>query len=108
MVDKICHHDKKPCINHQCPKWINLLGTNPQTGVEENRWDCADAFMPVLLIEIAKETRQAGAAIESFRNEMVKSNQEMKLLQQQQAKEYKSPGVRVNGGLIGSRAQHGD
>jgi len=30
--------------------------------------------MPMLMIENSRQTNQAGAAIESFRNEMVKSN----------------------------------
>ena len=32
------------------------------------------AMMPMLMIENSRQTSQAGAAIESFRNEMVKAN----------------------------------
>ena len=32
------------------------------------------AWQPILMIENSQQTRQAGAAIESFRNEMVKQN----------------------------------
>ena len=32
------------------------------------------AWLPVLLIENAQQSRQTGAAVESFRNEMVESN----------------------------------
>jgi hypothetical protein len=32
------------------------------------------AWMPMLLIENAQQSRQTGAAVESFRNEMVKQN----------------------------------
>ena len=32
------------------------------------------AWLPTLLIENAQQSRQTGAAVESFRNEMVKSN----------------------------------
>ena len=35
----------------------------------------AMAWMPVLLIENAQMSRQTGAAVESFRNEMVKANE---------------------------------
>jgi hypothetical protein len=31
--------------------------------------------MPIILLESSKVNRETGAAIESFRNEMVKSNQ---------------------------------
>jgi hypothetical protein len=33
------------------------------------------AWMPILLIENAQMSRQTGAAVESFRNEMVKANE---------------------------------
>ena len=36
---------------------------------------CAVAWNPILQIETAQQSRQAGAAIESFRNEMVKANE---------------------------------
>jgi len=32
------------------------------------------AWMPILLIENSQQQRQTGAAVESFRNEMVQSN----------------------------------
>jgi hypothetical protein len=33
------------------------------------------AFLPMLLIENSGQQRQTGAAVESFRNEMVKNNE---------------------------------
>jgi hypothetical protein len=33
------------------------------------------AWMPMLMIENAQQSRQTGAAVESFRNEMVKGNE---------------------------------
>jgi hypothetical protein len=69
------HKDK--CMKHfmSCPKWINIMGTNPQTGETINNWKCADAWLPLLLVENSQQQHQTGAAVESFRNEMVKSNQ---------------------------------
>ncbi len=61
-----------PCIEHRCRWYIHLIGTNPQTGGSEDRWGCAVEFLPVLLIENAKETRQAAGAIESARNEQAR------------------------------------
>ena len=58
-------------VCHRCPWWTQVRGVNPNTGEEADRWDCAIALMPMLSIEVAKETRQAGAATESFRNEVV-------------------------------------
>lgn len=71
---------KVPCLEHECSKWINVVGNNPQTGESINHWDCADAWTPLLLIENSKVQRETGAAVESFRNEMVKSNEELQKL----------------------------
>lgn len=64
-VSKVCH---------VCPMWIQIRGNHPQTGEKVDDWRCSLAWMPVLMIETAQQTRQAGAAIESFRNEMVEAN----------------------------------
>jgi hypothetical protein len=66
-----CPLIKKSCIEHQCKFYVHLLGNDPQTGKGIDKFDCAMAFIPVLLIEGAQQTRQAGAAVESFRNEVV-------------------------------------
>lgn len=65
---------RKWCKNlrGQCPKWVHLVGTHPQTGQPVDCFDCADQRASVLTIESAKETRQTAAAIESLRNEMVR------------------------------------
>jgi hypothetical protein len=39
-----------------------------------NRYGCSDSFMPLLMIENSQMQRQTGAAVESFRNEMVRMN----------------------------------
>ena len=51
------------------------MGKNPNTGQEVNQSDCAVTWLPMLLIEGSQQTRQTGSAIESFRNEMVKLNE---------------------------------
>jgi hypothetical protein len=50
------------------------MGSNPQTGEDINRFGCADSFVPLLLIENSQMQRQTGAAVESFRNEMIELN----------------------------------
>lgn len=49
-----------------------LVGAHPQTGQPIDCFDCADQWASVLTIEAAKETRPAVAAIQSFRNDMVR------------------------------------
>lgn len=57
-----------------CPWFVKVRGIDPQTGAEVDQNDCAIAWIPVLLIENSSMQRQTGAAVESFRNEMVKQN----------------------------------
>lgn len=63
------------CKGIQCSWFTQVRGTNPNTGKEVDEWGCAVTWLPVLLIENAQQSRQSGAAIESFRNEMVKAQQ---------------------------------
>ena len=60
----------------RCPLYLKLRGTNPQGG-EVDEWGCAISWVPILLLENAAKINQLGAAIESFRNEMVRQNNEM-------------------------------
>lgn len=64
----------KPCKKFDCGWFIQIRGKHPQTGEELDEYGCAMAMMPMLMIENSRQTGQAGAAIESFRNEMVKAN----------------------------------
>lgn len=66
---------KKPCIEHDCMWWIQIRGTHPQTGEPVDEWDCAMIWQSLLLIENSSQQRATGAAVESFRNEMVQSNE---------------------------------
>lgn len=56
-----------------CPKFVSIKGRDPQTGAELDRHGCVDSFLPLLLIENAQMSRQTGAAVESFRNEVIKA-----------------------------------
>jgi SpoVK/Ycf46/Vps4 family AAA+-type ATPase len=45
------------------------------TGKRVDEWNCTVALIPMLLIENSGQQRSTGAAVESFRNEMVKANE---------------------------------
>ncbi len=66
---------KKECIGIQCAWFTQVRGHNPNTGKEVDEWSCAVVWLPVLLIENSQQQRSTGAAVESFRNEMVKANE---------------------------------
>ena len=65
----------EPCKQLDCAWFVKLAGTDPNTGKPVDEFGCAMAWMPMLLIENAQQSRQTGAAVESFRNEMVKQNE---------------------------------
>lgn len=65
----------KPCRQLECAWFVKIAGTHPQTGAEIEDWGCAMSWMPILAIENSQQQRQTGAAVESFRNEMVKNNE---------------------------------
>lgn len=65
----------EPCKQLDCAWFMQIRGTNPNTGQDIDDWGCSIAWMPILLIENSQMSRQTGAAVESFRNEMVKSNE---------------------------------
>ena len=58
-----------------CAWFIKVRGNNPNTGEEVDDYGCSMAWLPILMIENSQQQRQTGAAVESFRNEMVKNNQ---------------------------------
>ena len=73
---KYCPLIKKDCVGLQCSWFTQIRGINPNTGEPVDEWGCAITWMPMLLIENSQQQRSTGAAVESFRNEVVKGNQE--------------------------------
>lgn len=69
---KLCPFFRSPCKTHDCEMYIQILGKHPQTGKDMQEWGCSFALTPILLIENVQQTRQAGAATESMRNEIIK------------------------------------
>jgi hypothetical protein len=64
-----------PCRQLECAWFIKIVGKNPNTGNDIEDWGCSMAWLPILMIENSQQQRSTGAAVESFRNEMVKSNE---------------------------------
>ena len=65
----------KPCRKFGCAWFMKVNGKHPQSEEILEEWGCAMAWMPVLMIENSQQQRQTGAAVESFRNEMVRANE---------------------------------
>jgi hypothetical protein len=58
-------------VCHKCPWWTLIRGKNPQSEEMIDQWQCAIAMLPMLLVENAQQSRGVGAAMETFRNDVV-------------------------------------
>ena len=59
------------CRQLECAWYTKVSGTHPQSGEPVEEYGCAVAWIPFLQIDTSKHVNQAGAAIESLRNETV-------------------------------------
>jgi hypothetical protein len=75
-----CPLIRKKCIENKCSWYMHVRGMNPNTGEDVDHWSCAVTWVPMLTIENSQQQRQTGAAVESFRNEVVKANEENRQL----------------------------
>ncbi|MEH6649991.1 MAG: hypothetical protein V7707_08215 [Motiliproteus sp.] len=76
---KFCPLLKKACVGNECMFATQLRGQDPTSGEEIDEEACAVAVLPMLLIESTKAQHQTGAAVESFRNETVRTHQDLVL-----------------------------
>lgn len=88
----------------QCAWFVKLAGRNPNTGEEVDEHACSMTWLPVLLIENANTSRSTSAAVESFRNEVVKANEASQLVLLS-ALTQKAPNKMIEVGDAGSETQ---
>lgn len=69
-----CEEAKDGAV-YRCAWYAEVQGKNPQSTEIISEWRCAMNWIPFLTIENSQMQRQTSAAVESFRNEMVKANQ---------------------------------
>ena len=70
---KFCPLIQDDCKQLECVWFTRIAGQDPNTGKQIDEYGCAVSWLPTLLIENAQQSRQTGAAVESFRNETVKN-----------------------------------
>lgn len=63
---------ERGCIQHGCEFYVHLLGTNPQTGAQQDEWGCSFRWLPILLTENSNQTRQAAASADKVATEVAK------------------------------------
>jgi hypothetical protein len=59
---------KKPCVEHECPKWTKLVMIDPQNGKDIDKWACSDTWLPIMLAEVSQKLVRMDATMESHRN----------------------------------------
>lgn len=75
--DADCPLWRAPCKQQKCRWFVQVIGHNPNTGVKENRWDCAIAWLPIMQIETSQQARQAGASSDKVATEVAKFHRSM-------------------------------
>ncbi len=74
-ADKTCPHMGGKPMSEVCPGcafWVTVRGSCPNTGRELDGYQCAIVGTMFIGLEVAKLVNQAGAAVESPRNDVVK------------------------------------
>jgi hypothetical protein len=82
--EEVKQENGKPVL-YRCPWHVKVRGTDINTGEELDHWQCAIAWMPTLMINAANESRKGVAATESFRNEVMKTQQDREALERLRA-----------------------
>ncbi|MFQ5799308.1 MAG: hypothetical protein ACE5H0_11565 [Bacteroidota bacterium] len=73
---KICPLIRGRCLQHGCEFYTHLIGQDPQTGAEKDEWGCVAHWVPIMLTEVSLKVRGNQAAVEKFRNELLKQEQQ--------------------------------
>lgn len=61
---------RKLVVDGHCQgRWLQLLGTHPQTGEARNVWDCIDNHAHVLRLALVQQQAQTGAGVDRMRHE---------------------------------------
>lgn len=69
------HRTDMSKVCHRCPWWTRVVGKNPQSEEMIDRWQCAIAWLPMLLVENSQQQHQTKVAVESFRNNVIEAAQ---------------------------------
>lgn len=55
---------------YRCVFYVNLKGSNPQTDEKTDEWGCSISWLPVLLCENSKASRNTRDSVDKFKNEI--------------------------------------
>jgi hypothetical protein len=64
-MDKVCH---------TCPLWTFMRAEDPRTGEMKDKWDCALAWGPMLLVDLIRRQDHTTASVDKVSNVMNEIN----------------------------------
>lgn len=70
---KICPFLNKPCLEHNCVFFVNVIGKHPQTGKDIDMWDCTFKIQSLLLMEHGRQLEGLRIVSEETRNQTEKT-----------------------------------
>lgn len=76
-----CPFWRGPCRKEECRLWIRVQGKNPQSEEYVERFGCAFEWMPMLILDVAQQSRQAGASTDKVATEVAKVNEAVRAKQ---------------------------
>lgn len=69
---EFCPLVKGECVRHKCAFFTKLVGLDPQSGQHIDKFGCAIAWLPVLLVENSQQQRQTAASVDKVSGQIVK------------------------------------
>lgn len=73
---EFCPLIKEKCVRHKCAWFTKVVGLDPQSGQQVDRWGCAVAWLPILTIENSNQQRQTAAGIDKVSNQITRQRAE--------------------------------
>ncbi len=72
-----CHYTgmKKDCLEHGCHLWTRVEGKDPQTGMDINKWDCADAIVPLVILNLGRQIYTLGVEVAELKKTVEQGQQ---------------------------------
>ena len=67
---EFCPLVRGECVRHKCAFFTKLVGLDPQTGQHIDRFGCAVAWIPTLLVENSQQQRQTASEVSKVANQI--------------------------------------
>ncbi len=86
--NKYCPYWQKPMseVCHKCPLWTFMRMDDPRTGEQIDRWDCALAWNPILLVDLIRRQDRTTASVDKVANVVNETQQQITLIETPQMK----------------------